>query len=194
MRSANDPVRVLLDIDGVAADFCAAALPIIGELTGQHHCAEDLTSWDHVSRLATPECWERFRAEGFCAALQPLPGAVDGVRRLRDVAEVLVVTSPIHGKHWYERVEWCFRHLGILAKNVCFTGHKEHVVGNILIDDRVQHVERWAAAHPYGIGLVWSQPYNEREELRTHGGTIRRARSWDDAFAAVEQIKSWGWR
>lgn len=187
----SKPIRVLLDIDGVVADFLTAALSVVHEVSGQLYRAEDLPTWDiwdHVGREHEGACYERYRAEGFCAGLQPYPGAVDGVQRLLSVAEVHVVTSPIHGKHWYyERAEWVRQHLGIAPKQVLFTGHKEHVAGDILIDDRVLHVRKWADMHPLGVGIVWDQPYNRAED--TNG--LLRARSWDDVLDAVSTARSW---
>lgn len=185
-------IRVLLDIDGVCADFLTSALRVVHKMTGVFYRPEDLTSWDSVQQIATDACWDRFREEGFCASMLPYAGAVEGVERLRSIAEVRALTSPIHGRHWYfERAEWCQRHLGIHTDHVYFAKHKHLVHGDILIDDRAEHVREWAAAHPRGVGVLWSQPYNVNESCRAPGnGRVRRARTWDDVVRVVFDIEN----
>jgi 5'(3')-deoxyribonucleotidase len=181
-----------LDIDGVCADFLSAALVIVEQETGVAHRVEDLTTWGHIESLASAACWARFREEGFCASLQPYAGAVEGVARIRSISDVRALTSPIHGRHWYwERAEWCRRHLGIPPDLVYFAAHKELVLADILVDDRAEHVTRWAEHHPRGIGLLWDQSYNRNEATHSANrrGRIRRARSWDDVVQAIFDIE-----
>ncbi len=179
----GDRPTVLLDIDGVVCDFLTPALEVASRLAGKVYTVDDLTSWDiweTIGRDHVDACYEAYRAPGFCAGLQPYPGAVEGIAALREHADILALTSPIHGPHWYyERIEWCVRHLGCRANDVIFTKHKERVRGDVLIDDRPEHVEAWQKEHPHGLGMLWNQSYNAAHEKRVR---YARVRDWDDVI------------
>lgn len=188
INGQNRP-RFLLDIDGVCADFLGSALPVIERVSGKRYAPEDFPTWDLwdvVPHEHKTPCYNAFKAPGFCAGIAPYPGTKEGVRRLRAVASVHVLTSPIHGPHWYyERVEWCVRHLGLKPKDVTQTGEKEHVRGDMLLEDKPSAVAWWAARHPKGIGLLWDQPYNRSSDIAERIGNVRRVRCWDDVIAVV---------
>lgn len=187
----NDKPRFLLDIDGVCANFLLAALAAVLKVTGKQYKPEDFPTWDIfdiISREHEPACYELFRAHGFCADIEPYPGAAEGVQQLRSITDLHVVTSPIHGPHWYfERAEWVRRHLHVPPGDVIQTRHKQFVVGDFLLDDRPKHVEDWAMHHPNGIALLWDQPYNRGEDgmLKGAPGNGRRVHSWDEVIEAV---------
>ena len=91
--------RVLLDVDGVLADFLTPALAFVEKLTGKTYQEADMTTWD-IFEVVGKE-WEQpfFEAcnrPGFAASLAVYPGAQEGVARLREVAEVYIVTSPLN--------------------------------------------------------------------------------------------------
>lgn len=186
----NKP-RFLLDVDGVCANFLKSALRAVHAVTGIDYRPEDFPTWDIfdiISREHEPACYELFRAHGFCAAIEPYPGAIEGVERLRPLVDLRAVTRPTHGPHWYfERSEWLHRHLRIHPDDVHHTGHKEEISGDFLLDDRPKHVEDWAVHHPEGIALLWDQPYNRGEDgmLKAAPGNGRRVRSWDEVIQAV---------
>lgn len=180
-----------LDIDGVSCDWLGGALPIIHKVTGRLYTREEFTTWDIYDVIGhehAPACNVLFHAAGFCAGLQPFPGAVEGIERLRELVDVRALTSATHSPYWYyERVEWVGRYHGIEPRRVHFTFCKEDVFGDFLLDDRPNHVEDWALQHPNGIALLWDQPNNRgRDGMLTRApGNARRVKEWDEVIAAV---------
>ena len=185
--------RFLLDIDGVCADFLGSALPVIERISGQRYTPDDFPTWDLwdvVPREHKTPTYNEFKAPGFCASLAPYPGTREGVAALRAIADVHVVTSPIHGPHWYyERVEWCARHLRLRPNDVTQTGQKAHVRGDYLLEDKPSAVEAWAAAHPLGMGLLWSQPYNRGSDV-DRIANVRRVHGWGEVIKIVASGRS----
>jgi 5'(3')-deoxyribonucleotidase len=189
--------RILLDADGVLVDFFTPAMAVVERLLGKKYTIEDFPTWDLfdvVGHEHEPACYVEYEKEGFCASFEPYPGAVEGVRRLREVGDICVVTSPIHGRHWYyERVESMVKHFGFRPNDVCFKKYKQFEFGHILVDDRPTNVIDWAARHPHGLGLLWDQPYNRKEWprlLQEHNrhGNLYRAHNWADVHAAAESV------
>lgn len=179
--------RILLDVDGVLADFLTPALDVIERLTGKAYCAADITTWDIFAVVGKE--WERpfFEAcnqPGFAASLAVYPGAQEGVARLREVAEVYIVTSPMnHNPTWtHEREAWLWGHFQIPSNRIVHTSAKHLCVGDALIDDRPLNIERWNEEHPTGAGLLWDAPWNRTDKVGV------RVRGWSEIVNLVTRL------
>ncbi len=163
--------RVLLDVDGVLADFAGRFLDLVNAHWGTNHRPEDVTTYDIAAALG----WARKQAEvayglisedqDFAADLAVFPGALDGVRALGAVAEIYAVTSPWHSHpRWaHDRTNWLWRHFEIPASRVVHTAAKHICVGDFLVDDKTETLERWQAEHPAGVAVQWITPHNRRD-------------------------------
>lgn len=179
---------LLLDCDGVVADFVGHFLDTVRDLFGRHHAPETVMEWDIAAAIGLDER-ERARAygevlrDGWCSRIRPYPAAVDAVRALREAGvDVHVVTSPWPGhRTWHgEREEWLRHHFGLGPRDVTHTHRKAVVRGDALLDDKPEHVAAWGAAHPGGLALLWDQPYNVGAD-----GPWRRVRTWGEVAVAV---------
>lgn len=175
--------RVLLDVDGVLADFVSSAARVVERVTGAPLPVDALEEWDifrSYPKEVQNEIYGACKTEGWCLALEPYQGAVDFVRRLDEVADVYFVTSPMGGPHWaYEREQWLKKHFGTHHHKVVSTNAKYLCVGDVFVDDKFSHVEKWSKFHRPGIGVLWTQPYNLKEEWG------HRATKYDDIIEYV---------
>ena len=125
--------------------------------------------------------------EGFAASLEPAEGSIDFIRDLRKLANVYVVTSPNHSRHWvYDRTEWLRDHFGFDPKHVVHTHAKALCVGDFFLDDSPDHVMRWRAKHPGKDGMWWSTLHNRRLVI---GDPSLRVHSWDEVLKRVRDSK-----
>lgn len=173
---------VLLDCDNVIADFTGAVLDLVHEYSDRRYTHAHVVSYDILSVLPEPTdvkrtVWRRLRHPGVCERIRPHLDAFEGVKRLRDVADVHVVTTPLEGSdHWMaERAAWLKRHFDFSHKDVTFTDRKDLVMGDYIVDDKPEHTQRFG-------GLLWDTPYN-RNVL--HGG---RVKTWNEV---VDKVKRW---
>lgn len=157
----------LLDVDGVIADFQSAVQRCIVEVCPDEKL--DLSVWDFTKTLsstARAHYVKRSATRDFCAGIAPYRGAKTAIRKLRSLCDVVAVTSPLkHSPEWtHAREDWLMLHFGI--DEVVHTKHKQYVVGDFLLDDKVENVDSWykmwRGAHNDGHqrGLIWAQPYN----------------------------------
>src|SRR5689334_3482006 len=115
---------ILLDVDGILADFVGWFLLKIEQELGVLYHREDVSKFDFSNlpgwELIKNDAWDLCRREGFARNLPVLDGAKDGVRRLQEIADVEICTSPMPGAPtWtHERDEWLERHFGIHYKNI----------------------------------------------------------------------------
>lgn len=179
---------MLIDVDGVIADFTTPVLKLASLALGKDFTHSDVTDWDYRKALGLSDLQWRaicrdIEYEGFANQLEPYDGAVDGVNAIAEHADVYFVTSDWRGsKTWvYDRNKWLMRHFGDLGRNVIHTSHKRLVYGDVLVDDKPENVERWTLEWPTECGILWDRPYN-RQANYAH---LRRHSSWRQILKTV---------
>ena len=172
-------MHILLDVDGVVADFTGHLL----KLAAPRLHPIDITDWNFFQFLTDNEarCARMLLDTSKFWETQPLiPGAEAGVAEFRAAGhDVVFVTSPWPScKEWgYVRREWLKRHFGDAAP-VIVTGAKEYIEGGIFIDDRPETVRAWRTAHgATGVALLFDAPYNYEARLYEGGDDFDRC-SW----------------
>lgn len=188
--------RVLLDVDGVIADFANGFLKLVNAQFGTSYTPADITDFDIGKALG----WSAERTEHayslitecdmFAARLAVYPSAQDGVARLLDVAEVYAVTSPwwSHPTWVRDRNNWLYANFGIGAGRVVHTAAKHLIAGDVLVDDKTSTCEEWRAAWPVGtaglsgIAVQWQTPHN-----RLDAWDGPSTASWDELIDLVQR-------
>jgi len=178
--------RVLLDVDGVSADFVGATLDSLLRLGGPVMTAEDIVTWDifgSVPRSYEDALTAEWHKPGWCAGIPLYEGARDAVLELREVAEVVFVTTAMNdAPHWlWEREQWLRRNLNAGGRDLVFTAAKHLIVGDVFVDDKASNVAEWHRHHPHGTAVLWDQPYNRQETLP---GVLRLG-SWAELLEVV---------
>lgn len=161
-------MRVLIDVDGVLADFVSGALAHVGGRLKEH----DITAYDMVSLMTKAEV-EAFRSiaitPGFCYNLKPYEGARIALDRLRSQGhDVRIVTAPFRGSRtWYdERLQWLRDKMGVDEDHVIFAGKKEKpfIGGHVLIEDHGPTLEEWQKEQVRTSGILIRRPWNAGTE------------------------------
>jgi 5'(3')-deoxyribonucleotidase len=153
-------MRILLDVDGVVADWSTALLQAVGsDLT-----LADVTDWNIFGLLTKQQAAAAKALCGTRAFWQELPvmrGAQEVVERLRDRHQLLWVTSPWWScDGWMQaRLGWLRRHFGVLPDHVIFCSCKWAISGHVLIDDKPDNVTSWGE-HNVGFPVLFDAPYN----------------------------------
>jgi 5'(3')-deoxyribonucleotidase len=183
--------RVLLDVDGVLADFVGHTLTLLGDMAPAGG-RDAFTSWDMLSAMsprARAETEARWRRPGWCLTMPVCTGAQNAVDRIGLRADVVYVTAPMHGApHWmYERSLWLERQFAADPRAIVFAHDKSLVSGNVFVDDRAENVDEWAAAHPDSTALLWDAPYNRH--WVPAGRNSMRVAAWADVIGAVARCR-----
>lgn len=150
--------KILIDIDGVVADFKGAFLD---ELQLKDSNPE---SWDFLESLKPKDKKEAEALMNdleFWGGLPLIDGAKKAVKRLKAIGhEVVWVTSPWPSCIGWEtaRRSWIKDNFG--DDDVIVTSSKHHIDGDFFIDDKPENVEVWKKAHPYKKAFIYDQTYN----------------------------------
>lgn len=134
---------VLVDMDGPLADFdrqffdtCAAkGWPLDCTLDTQRHrfATDHIPDPKHRSAARSHVNTTRWFRD-----LPPAPGAIDGIRRLHQAADVWIVTKPLEANHHCrdDKAAWIRKHLGAeWEPRLIIAADKSIVRGTILLDD-----------------------------------------------------------
>lgn len=174
---------VHIDCDGVLSDFTGRFTERLLDVWGFDLREEAITTFDFSTVPDwQPRFWDLLREPGFVAEMQPLPGAQEAVKSLRELGcEVICATAPFDGApHWMnERQEWLKHHFGFAHKDIVQTHRKDLLRGDILVDDRHEHARDFP-----GMGLLWTCPWNEKADYRT------RVKSWDEVIRWAKHLNA----
>jgi 5'(3')-deoxyribonucleotidase len=162
--------EVLLDIDGVAANFIEGCRPVAEHLIGRSFHHDDIDQWLIEKALGmddaqTKALYFQVMEEGWCRTLPVYEQARECVAKIREYATVIPLTAHFHdSKTWvWERDEWILEHLGISKIDVIHTHRKFQVDGDVLIDDKTSHLQRWQARRPSCRAVLFQRKYNEND-------------------------------
>lgn len=179
---------ILLDVDGVLANFSKSFLAVANEVCGTEVKFDDITDYNIYSFFPADKKQEvkaRISEEGFCSSIEVLPGAQEAVEELKKIANVYTLSAPVDSKTWvYERDLWLRNNFGISHHNQIFTHSKHLVFGHVLIEDSFDNVAVWARFNPGGkLGLLWETPYNKN----SNQAVIYRSNSWNDILFRINR-------
>jgi 5'(3')-deoxyribonucleotidase len=174
--------RVAVDLDGVVIDLHSVWLGRIGLALGRpvpreslwthqfHQCVVGLTD-EMVMSTYTPDLYD---------LVEPVPGAIDGVRRLADHYEVVVCSKSPAG-FAAAKEKWLRRYLpgaDLILRHCAMDEPKGGLVHDCLclLDD---YESNFAGLPASCRGILFDQPWNARVE------GFARVRSWED-FTCME--------
>lgn len=157
---------ILLDVDGVLADFCTPAMRWAHALGADPSITADTLGTYAIDSLLhhtkRERWWTRVTARGFCLSLQPYPDAKRAVSQLQMLGDVVAVTAPMHSPHWAdERRVWLRDHFGFDAHDIVSTAGKYWVGGDFFADDSAVHLAKWSMRwNTPNRAFLIDRPYN----------------------------------
>lgn len=187
---------VLIDVDGVIANFCDGVTSYIERRFGikvdQSKIFGDVR--DEANGLWDDECEEHIKAPGFARRLKEYPGAVDAVKQIMETYDVVFVTSPYpYSDTWcQDRFMWLRDRFQIGRDDVIFARDKRFVHGLTLIDDRPENVADWSA-YWQKYSILMSRPWNKSfiDDADERSGDTLFYRGRSNIDSAVFALDDW---
>lgn len=188
----NGKPVVIIDCDDVVARCLNEMSKEMNAKLGTSVTDEDITTWDFHDTFGGDDLKEHIHGkmaeEGWCAKLEPFPGAVEGIRRLKEVAEVFFCTAPYKGAFWpHERRIWLQEKFKIDHWRVIQSSSKFLVRGELFIDDKVDHCIEWQNYGEKnflgGMAFLWDRPHNRKDP---RAAAFRRFTNWDQVCRLAE--------
>lgn len=183
---------LLLDVDGVVLDFRRMFVETASRVTGRSFDMKtvDDREWSmrrslNLDRYENDAVWDAIKRPGVARDMNPLPGAVDAVRKLIKQTDFYFVTSPVPCETWcHDRREQLTSLFGKIAieDRIIFAKSKHIVAGDVFVDDHESTVFKWVQ-HQRMIrpsarvleGVIWKK---EDQEPHLFGECHQRV-DWD---------------
>lgn len=177
---------ILMDCDGVVADYVGYALDLIPGHGLQHNDIRNDLHTDlpepHRSTLSS-----LVGQPGYCANITLYPEAVEYVDALRQIGRVIALTKASNTPHWKsERAAWLQKHLGFAIQDIEIVDHVEDKYaypGHVLIEDKAETVAQSNHEHRQLLDRPWNRHLSELS-----GG--QRVHSYKDSLAALHRWRS----
>lgn len=162
---------ILLDVDGIFADFVTPCLDAVFAHTGKRFHHDDVTDWDIMKSLGINEetgkaIYKSMQVKDLCFNIPAYDGAREGVDRLRTWAEVIAVTSPFGGEHWmHERDRWMVEKMGFHKDDVMHvrSARKYRVWGDAFVEDKTETLLKYREHHPDTLNVLFLRNYNKND-------------------------------
>lgn len=166
---------VLIDIDGVLADFITPSLEV-ASIPLQSD--QQVSHWDYfLPYMSEAEFMRRIDAvESFWANLIPYAWAAELVQLCESVAQVYFCSNPAGYRGAADaKLEWLIQH-GFMdrgARNYILTPHKwlQAAPGRVLIDDSPCNIACFMQHK--GVGVLFPQPWNSPAGTITHASRMQ---------------------
>lgn len=151
------------DVDDVVANFLPAWLHAYNKLYNDNLAPDAIATWDDICTKTRPECqrkvYDIIQEPDFYDQVQPIAGAFEGVRWLREQGHrVVFVTSSI-GPSMDAKRRWLMRYGFIpqayAADDYVVAHDKALIRAEILIDDRPKNIANFP-----GKRVLYHQPWN----------------------------------
>lgn len=166
-------MRLLVDQDGVMADFMGRVFDITEQETGRRYCHADITDYWFDGCPDKDLFMDIMNREGLYRDLDVITGSVQAINRLREQYDVVVCSAPPKGSKTAEdeKREWLARHFdNDFAEAAIITRNKHLVMGSVLIEDN-PHIRRDAAWTPVMLDQPWNSQAKHLYRMRNWGDT-----------------------
>jgi 5'(3')-deoxyribonucleotidase len=166
-------MKLVIDMDEVIVDFMG---PLLREYNRRHGAdlgIEDITEWQ-----LPPEMIEIFKEPFYFLGLPPLPGAIDGMRYLRQAGhDVIIATSPSElPRVAADKLTWVKIWLPEYVQDLHIVHRKDRLIGDLLCDDCTTYLTAFR-----GTSVAMDRPWNRSYQAD------RRVWGWHDLIPLIDR-------
>lgn len=170
---------IALDVDGVLADFNAAYIDLVIEVTGKDLFPPrpfDIVTWSYpesygYSNKEVSAVWKVIsESKDFWLNLKPLEGAEDFLKGLDSIPyddDIYFITSRIRSQVKFQTENWLWNH-GFPESTVLISSEKglccKALKVTHYIDDKIENCEDVRDVSPSTKGYMLARPWNKEVE------------------------------
>ena len=169
-------LNILLDMDGVLADFFTSAVSKLNRETGLNFTVESYAKtgkyeMEEVYGITTKQLWDIVDRDQFWYDLSPMPHAAELMNSIRVAGFPIYISStPTHNPNCVQqKIDWLKKHFGLDAHDCMFGKHKWLMAkpGALLIDDLPSNCKAFSDAGGQAalVPSNWNTPNLTFEEI-----------------------------
>ena len=157
--------RLIVDMDNVLNNMAERLVREFNKTFGTNFSIVDITSYRFYENfgvdLEVGHNFTRtlFNWPGFWLSLEPQPNSTIIMRKLNDIFDIYVVTTPFKRSRncFAEKVDWLNKYFPFIGEEkLVFTYNKGLIKGDIIIDDHPTNLSNFV-----GNTIVFDYPFNK---------------------------------
>ena len=151
--------NIILDQDGVLADFTSLAIEKLNAATGKTYTLSEYAEFnefnmDKVYKITIKRFWQIIESDPeFWSKLKPMPWAYRLITQLEKIAPITICTSPSSNPSCFaQKAKWLMN-FGFSSTQLMIGSRKYLLAnkGNVLIDDLAKNIAKFTEAGGKGI-------------------------------------------
>ena len=180
--------RIGVDLDDVVCSYVPALLQFINTQHGTEYTVADVKQWNIHECIEREEqfvkaAMDHFMYSGGFSNLQPIPGAIETINRLKNNGHQIYFITSRSSKATHDTYEWMDAH-GLGIENIFFDRDKAWVAKRLgldmFVDDNLSNLD---AISERGIETIcfdhpWNRTFGRRAHMRYH--------KWEDIYNHIE--------
>lgn len=192
-------MRILVDMDGIVTDLLGKWLAVYNHDFDDCLTVAMVDSW-HLNECVRQECsreqlMKYILQPGFFDDLHPLPGGIEGVKRLKAMGhDVKFATAPAGPDCARAKLAWIDRYFagsGLSSLDVFLTHDKTWIDADLLIDDKPETLEAWNLKSPLGLTATIEYAYNAHLPVNCMAdGCNDTEHAWEQIIEFVDQLRN----
>ncbi|MGG3282938.1 5' nucleotidase, NT5C type [Paenibacillus solani] len=153
---------LLIDMDSVLANLMKEWFERYNKDYGDNLTIDRAYDWNATSYVKK-ECgykiYDYLCQPGIFLNLEPMPNAIDVLKRLANRFEIIIVTSPPSKYAYLEKEEWLSKYVPFIDRNnIIFSHRKELIDGDLLFDDAPHNLIQFINCNKKAVAMDY--PYN----------------------------------
>ncbi|MGG0511431.1 5'(3')-deoxyribonucleotidase [Priestia megaterium] len=157
---------LLIDMDSVICDLMTEWHNRYNRDYSDNLVVDKLRCWNSEKYVKT-ECgikiYDYLSQPGLFLGLNPLPNAIEVLKRLHKDHDILIVTSSV-STAFLEKEMWIERNIPFIGKkNLIFSHRKNMIIGDLLFDDAPHNLLEFSSTGRVAVAMDY--PYNREIDV-----------------------------
>lgn len=175
-------MRILLDVDDVLLDLLPAWIQLYNDEADDDLDYREIRSWDlrnYVRDGWGDSIYDLLTVPHLYDSVQPIPEALSGVKKLRELGHDIVFVTALHHPGKLERLKM----FGFVEDSTDYvvSKNKGHVRGDVLVDDYVKNLLKFD-----GHRILFTRRHNAAES----DGAFIRADNWASVVYNIRMLET----
>lgn len=156
-------MHLIIDCDDVLRDFVSGVIKTYNEQNKTNKTLEDITDWEITKNLTQIENFYDFVMKNQTEILlfsEPLPNAKETMQKFKeDGHKITIATHQFYGTEG-QTLGWLYKN-NIPYDNLCFIKDKYLLRGDVMIDDKLSNLMKFAIHNRPSLSVVVDKPWNK---------------------------------
>jgi 5'(3')-deoxyribonucleotidase len=162
----KEKTRLVIDVDGVIYNFVSAFMKLYVYHQGTVPADFEWNNWDDMDKLPNQDVVDHLwkREVQLMSYGKPYDQSIQALQCLNETYDVVLSTA-VPFVHWKARADWFEKWAPFIHRKnqLIITNDKTKVVGDLLIEDKLETVKDWCELNGSHTAFCIDRPWNREK-------------------------------